>query len=63
MDENDKDQTVLSDQRDPADEDDVEGHGFLTDSSTAREVSRTRNADIERQLRERERRKEARPNR
>ena len=41
---------------------DVEGHSFLIDPHSARQVSRDRSADLERALRERARAKEARPN-
>jgi hypothetical protein len=41
---------------------DVEGHSFLIDPHSARQVSRDRSAEVERQARERARQKEARPN-
>jgi hypothetical protein len=47
----------------PADED-AEGHMFLpNDPGTARTLSQGRSADVEREMRERQRQKEARPNR
>jgi hypothetical protein len=41
---------------------DVEGHGYLLDSITARQMSRDRSTELERVARERARQKEARPN-
>ena len=41
---------------------DVEGHGYLLDPITARQMSRDRSAELERASRERARQKEARPN-
>jgi len=41
---------------------DVEGQSFLIDPHSARQVSRDRSAEVERQARERARQKEARPN-
>lgn len=49
--------------RGPADETDTEGHAFLVDPISTRQIARDRAADIEREARERQRRKEARPNR
>ncbi len=51
--------------RDAADEEqDAEGHMFLpNDPGTARALAQGRSADIEREARERQRQKEARPNR
>ena len=47
----------------PADEgSDVEGHGYLLDPITARQMTRERTAELERVARERQRQKEARPN-
>lgn len=43
--------------------DDTEGHGLLMDVNTARGIARGRAADIEREARDRQRAKEARPNR
>ena len=43
---------------------DTEGHLFLpNDPSTARSLAQGRSADLEREMRERQRQKEARPNR
>ena len=43
---------------------DTEGHMFLpNDPSTARSLAQGRSADVEREMRERQRQKEARPNR
>jgi hypothetical protein len=44
------------------DDKDVDGHSFLIDPHSARQVSRDRSAEVERQARERARQKEARPN-
>jgi hypothetical protein len=50
-----------------ADEDeatrDTEGHMFLRDTNAEREIARARDVEIERSLREKALRKEARPNR
>ncbi|HET7676803.1 MAG TPA: hypothetical protein VFK38_03050 [Candidatus Limnocylindrales bacterium] len=46
-----------------APDDDTEGHAFLLDPTTARQLARERGASLEREARERARRKEARPNR
>lgn len=44
--------------------DDTEGHMFLpNDPATARSLAQGRSADVEREMRDRQRRKEARPNR
>ena len=44
--------------------DDTEGHLFLpNDPSTARSLAQGRSAELEREIRERQRQKEARPNR
>ena len=45
-----------------AGEDDVEGHSFLMHPSTGQELARYKNADLERQARQRQLAKEARPN-
>jgi hypothetical protein len=45
------------------DETDTEGHVFLVDPISSRQIARDRSAEIEREARERQRRKEARPNR
>jgi hypothetical protein len=44
-------------------EDDTEGHLYPPDLGTSRQLAKSRSADIERELRERQRQKEARPNR
>ncbi|HUG48915.1 MAG TPA: hypothetical protein VMP67_10955 [Candidatus Limnocylindria bacterium] len=45
-------------------EEDTEGHLFLpNDPSTARSLAQGRSAELEREMRERQRQKEARPNR
>ncbi|HXX59997.1 MAG TPA: hypothetical protein VEI48_01755 [Candidatus Sulfotelmatobacter sp.] len=44
------------------DGDDVEGHSFLMHPSTGQELARFKNADLERQARQRQLAKEARPN-
>ena len=49
------------DEGDPGD--DTEGHGLLIDAATASGIQRARSQEIERQARERQRAKEARPNR
>ena len=46
-----------------AEESDTEGHVFLVDPISSRQIARDRSAEIEREARERQRRKEARPNR
>jgi hypothetical protein len=55
------------DERDPGRPDDgaedTEGHALLIDHATATGLHRARTQDIERQVRERLREKEARPNR
>jgi hypothetical protein len=43
--------------------DDTEGHGLLVDPYSARKLDNSRAADVERQSRDRQLRKEARPNR
>jgi hypothetical protein len=43
--------------------DDTEGHGLLIDAATASGIQRGRSQEIERQARERQQAKEARPNR
>lgn len=48
----------------PEDGDDAEGHMFLpNDPATARSLAQGRSADIEREMRDRQRQKETRPNR
>lgn len=47
----------------PKQDEDTEGHMFQLDPSTSRHLAKSRSADIERELRERQRQKEARPNR
>jgi hypothetical protein len=47
----------------PAADDDTEGHMFQPDLSTSRHLAQSRSAEIERELRDRQRQKEARPNR
>ena len=51
--------------RDPqaTDDSDTEGHAFLVDPISSRQIARDRSAEIERAARERQRQKEARPNR
>ncbi|MBA2556971.1 MAG: hypothetical protein H0V12_06445 [Chloroflexi bacterium] len=46
-----------------SDKSDTEGHAFMIDPTTARQLSRARSADVERDARDRQRTKEARPNR
>lgn len=53
----------LAKKRDAGDESDTEGHAFLVDPISTRQIARDRAAEIEREARERQRRKEARPNR
>lgn len=43
--------------------DDTEGHGLLVDPYSARKLENSRVADVEREARDRQLRKEARPNR
>ena len=43
-------------------EEDVEGHTFLIHPSTSQELARYKSADLERQARQRQLAKEARPN-
>lgn len=43
--------------------DDTEGHGLLVDPYSARKLDNSRVAEVERQARDRQLRKEARPNR
>jgi hypothetical protein len=45
------------------DDTDTEGHAFLVDPISSRQIARDRSAEIERAARERQRQKEARPNR
>jgi hypothetical protein len=45
------------------DDSDTEGHAFLVDPISSRQIARDRSAEIERAARERQRQKEARPNR
>ncbi len=45
-----------------AGEEDVEGHSFLIHPSTSQELARYKSADLERQARQRQLAKEARPN-
>ncbi len=47
----------------PKQDEDTEGHMFQVDLGTSRHLAKARSADIERELRERQRQKEARPNR
>jgi hypothetical protein len=47
----------------PKQDEDTEGHMFQPDLGTSRHLAKARSADIERELRERQRQKEARPNR
>ena len=47
----------------PKKEEDTEGHMFQHDLGTSRHLAKARSADIEREVRERQRQKEARPNR
>jgi hypothetical protein len=48
----------------PEDEQDAEGHMFLpSDPGTARALAQGRSAEMQREARERQRQKEARPNR
>lgn len=48
----------------PKQDEDTEGHMFINmDPGTSRHVAKGRSADIEREMRERQRQKEARPNR
>lgn len=42
---------------------DTEGHMLHLDPNTARNLARARSADVDRELRDRQRQKEARPNR
>jgi hypothetical protein len=42
---------------------DTEGHMLQLDPNTARNLARARSADVDRDLRDRQRQKEARPNR
>jgi hypothetical protein len=52
---------AASDQPDPRDvEDDVEGHNMLIDPSMARNMSAGRTREIERQMRDQQRAREAR---
>jgi len=52
------------DKRGAQEDEDAEGHMFLpNDPATARSLAQGRSADIERELRDRQRQKEARPNR
>ena len=48
---------------DPKQDEDTEGHMFQPDLGTSRHLAKARSADIEREMRERKREKEARPNR
>ncbi|HSH22264.1 MAG TPA: hypothetical protein VK992_06600 [Candidatus Caenarcaniphilales bacterium] len=58
------DKPSTDDQRDELlNEDDTEGHGLLVDPYSARKLDNSRAAEIERDARERQMRKEARPNR
>jgi len=47
----------------PQKDEDTEGHMFQPDLGTSRHLAKSRSADIEREMRERQRQKEARPNR
>lgn len=58
-------QTKASDQPDPRDidgqtQDDVEGHSMLLDPSTARNLAASRSREIERQVKDQQRAREAR---
>jgi hypothetical protein len=44
-------------------EDDTEGHMMLIDQGASQRLAKSRSAEIERELRDRQRQKEARPNR
>ena len=46
-------------EREPVDEQDVEGHSMWLDPNLARDVARIRSKDVEREARERNRAKEA----
>jgi hypothetical protein len=46
--------------RRPEQEDDTEGHSLLVDPASARQLSRARDQDVERQARDRQRQREAR---
>lgn len=56
-----KERDELLDQ--PESTDDTEGHGLLVDPYSARKLDNSRVADLEREARDRQLRKEARPNR
>ena len=56
-----KDREELANQPEP--NDDTEGHGLLVDPYSARKLDNSRVADLERDARQRQLRKEARPNR
>ena len=47
----------------PTKDEDTEGHMFQPDLGTSRHLAKSRSADIEREMRDRQRQKEARPNR
>ena len=49
--------------QDPKQVEDTEGHMYQPDLGTSRHLAKARSADIERELRERQKQKEARPNR
>ena len=46
-------------EREPTDEQDVEGHSMMLDPNLARDVARSRSKDVDREVRERNRAKEA----
>ena len=47
----------------PVPDEDTEGHMFQPDIGTSRHLAKSRSAEIEREMRDRQRQKEARPNR
>jgi hypothetical protein len=59
----DADEAIRSRLDEGDDGDDTEGHGLLIDAATASGIQRGRQQEIERQARERQQAKEARPNR
>ena len=46
-------------EREPADEQDVEGHSMMLDPNLARDLARSHSKDLDRQVRERKHAKEA----
>jgi hypothetical protein len=52
-----------SDEPKQDEEKDAEGHMFQPDLGTSRHLAKSRSAEIEREMRDRQRQKEARPNR